>query len=65
MGDPGLSRTEWRRSSACETTACIEVAEIGNSIGIRDSADTATHAILLFSHKDWLFFISRVHAEPA
>jgi hypothetical protein len=65
MGDPGLSQAEWRRSSACESNMCIEVAEIGKCIGIRDSADTATGVILLFSQKGWLFFISRMYVEHA
>jgi Domain of unknown function (DUF397) len=62
MGDPNLSQAIWRRSGTCESNTCIEVAVIGRCIGIRDSADTATRTILLFSQKDWLFFISRMHA---
>jgi len=65
MGDPDLSQTAWRRSSACESTTCIEVAVIGKCIGIRDSADTADRATLLFSQRGWLLFITRVYAEPA
>jgi hypothetical protein len=65
MEHPGLSQAAWRKSSACAAeTACIEVAVLGKYIGIRDSADTATGATLLFNKKGWLSFITRMSDVP-
>jgi Domain of unknown function (DUF397) len=50
---------EWRRSTACSATTCVEVATIGDTIAIRDSKDPES-PILSYSRRDWQAFISRV-----
>lgn len=48
---------QWRRSSRCETGACVEVARINGMIAIRDSKDAA---ILIFSPDEWSAFVAGV-----
>jgi Domain of unknown function (DUF397) len=47
----------WRRSSRCETGACVEMARIGGTIAIRDSKDVAG-PVLIFSAEEWAAFLA-------
>jgi hypothetical protein len=47
----------WRKASACHQGSCIEVAQINDSIAIRDSKDP-DGPILLYSSEEWKTFLS-------
>jgi hypothetical protein len=48
---------QWRRSSRCETGACVEVARIDGMVAIRNSTDAA---VLIFSPEEWSAFTAGV-----
>jgi hypothetical protein len=47
----------WRAASACHQGSCVEVAQIGGSVAVRDSKDP-DGPVLLYSRKEWLAFIN-------
>ena len=47
----------WRKSSRCETGACVEVARIDGMVAIRNSEDAA---LLIFSPDEWTAFVAGV-----
>ncbi len=47
----------WRKSSRCETGACVEVARIDGMVAIRSSNDAA---LLIFSPDEWAAFVAGV-----
>ncbi|MEV4637857.1 DUF397 domain-containing protein [Actinoplanes sp. NPDC049548] len=46
----------WRKSSRCSTNACVEVAEVGDEIWLRDSKNLAA-APLRFTRAEWAAFL--------
>jgi len=50
----------WRKSGRCDSNTCVEVAEVGHDIAIRDSKrpDGPT---LLFTRAEWDAFVGGVH----
>ncbi|MFI0352474.1 DUF397 domain-containing protein [Actinomadura sp. 9N407] len=61
MSSPSLSSTTWRKSSHSNGAggACVEVAALSTSIGVRDSkAPDAGH--LKFGPQAWATFITQV-----
>jgi hypothetical protein len=51
------TQPRWKKSSKCETGACVEAADLGESIGVRNS----THPdgmITLFSKSQWADFVA-------
>ena len=55
------SQGEWRRSSACTTGACVEVAIVDDSYLVRDSKDPSG-AVLTFDREEWAAFAAGVAA---
>jgi hypothetical protein len=51
----------WRRSTRCESGGCVEVARLGDEVGMRDSTDPNS-PVLLFTPVDWKTFVVRVVA---
>ena len=49
----------WRRSSACNGGACVEIAMLGETITLRSSADPAG-TILTFSRAEWEHFVAGI-----
>jgi hypothetical protein len=49
----------WRRSSRCETGACVEVTRVHGMIAIRDSKDV-DGPVLTFSPQEWAAFVAGV-----
>ncbi|MFF0377979.1 DUF397 domain-containing protein [Actinoplanes missouriensis] len=49
--------TEWRRSSFCADTSCVEVAGSGDSVLIRDGKRRDQGEHLEFSKEDWAGFL--------
>jgi hypothetical protein len=52
---------KWHRSSYCADTACVEVAEDGDRILMRDSKDTS-RPHLGFARSDWQQFVHEVRS---
>lgn len=50
---------KWRRSTYCADTACVEVAENGDRILMRDSKDTSGPH-LDFDRSDWQQFVDKI-----
>ena len=50
---------QWRRSSRCETGACVEVARVHSMIAIRDSK-AVDGPVLTFSPQEWAAFVAGV-----
>lgn len=53
------SSAEWRRSRHCDANACVEVAQLGEDIGLRDSKDP-NGLVLRFSRDEWDAFVAGV-----
>lgn len=45
----------WRRAAACSESSCVEVAAVGDGVGVRDSKSPDA-APLVFSRSEWLAF---------
>jgi hypothetical protein len=54
-------RAVWRRSSACVSSGCVELAEVGDSIVLRDSK-TPVGPILTCSRAEFRAFVEGVKA---
>jgi uncharacterized protein DUF397 len=55
--EQGLSRAQWRKSSYSGNTGnCVEVADLGQSVAVRDSKDPSG-PVLVFTPGEWLAFI--------
>jgi hypothetical protein len=52
----------WKKSSASGGGACVEVAQAGGMIFIRDSKDPSG-SVLTFSRKEWGAFLVGARAE--
>lgn len=56
---PAREPLTWRRSSYCSDSSCVEVAQSGDDVLIRDSKDPGGPA-LRFSRREWAAFVSGV-----
>lgn len=50
--------SDWRRSTRCESVACVEVARQDHDVAMRDSNDPGAH--LRFSSDAWNGFLTDV-----
>jgi hypothetical protein len=59
-----LSRTRWRKSSFSGGggSNCVEVADAGQAIVVRDSKD-ALGPVLVFGQHEWRQFATKMKAE--
>jgi uncharacterized protein DUF397 len=53
---------DWRRSRACETATCVEVAGTGGEVWVRDSKDRSG-PVLRFSRSEWDAFVTWVRSD--
>lgn len=53
--------TDWRKSSFCGSSACVEVAKTGDEFLVRDSKD-ANSPVLKFTVDEWSAFLAGVNA---
>jgi uncharacterized protein DUF397 len=60
MPEAGASQRHWRRSSLCDTSACVEVAVLEGLVRIRNSNDPAV--TLSFTATEWSLFTSAMMA---
>lgn len=58
MSNPNTSLV-WRKSGRCANSACVEVAEDGPLVLVRDSKEDAG-AVLTFDRSSWSKFIAEV-----
>ncbi|MGB6577510.1 MAG: DUF397 domain-containing protein [Streptosporangiaceae bacterium] len=49
----------WRRSSACESGACVEVATTDDAVMVRNSANPGGMVVTL-RHEEWQEFLAGV-----
>ena len=56
--------TAWRKSTASDSGSCVEVAALGESVLVRDSANP-DGAVLGFPPAAWSVFVARLRALPA
>ena len=52
---------DWRKSSFCGGGACVEVAQMPNSVYVRDSKDPNS-PVLRFTVEEWVDFLAGVNA---
>jgi hypothetical protein len=51
---------DFRKSTRCESSTCVEVARLDGQAAIRNSTDPAVH--LIFAGADWSAFIAGIRA---
>lgn len=56
-----MGAIEWRKSSYCGTSSCVEVAMVENGVMVRDSKEPETD-FLIFTREEWRAFITGVLA---
>ncbi|MGI8310089.1 DUF397 domain-containing protein [Saccharopolyspora hattusasensis] len=60
------SRAEWRKSSRSGSTSnCVEVARAAEFVGVRDSKDRRSGAVLAFSRARWAAFVAGLRGRAA
>jgi hypothetical protein len=59
MAEADLGRSQWRKSTRSALgNECLEIADIGSAVGIRDSKNTANR--LVVSTEAWRAFVNAV-----
>jgi hypothetical protein len=56
----GINHVVWRKSSFCESNACVEVAIRGQDVMVRRSDNPGL--VLTFSHEEWAKFLDGLKA---
>lgn len=56
-----LTRASWHKSSFSATDNCVEVAELGSHLAVRDSKSPAAGA-LVFATAEWDAFVQGLRA---
>jgi hypothetical protein len=62
MNRPDFSDARWRKSNASGDGGCVEVAYTDGVIGVRDTKDSGTGPVLLFTAQEWTAFLSGARA---
>ena len=57
MNLAGPANLTWRKSRACASNACVEVADTPGAVRVRDSADPDRPDGIMFTAADWSTFI--------
>jgi Domain of unknown function (DUF397) len=58
-----LSRAQWKKSSYSGNSGnCVEVADLGQAVAIRDSKDPKG-AVLVVSREEWVSFLAGAIAK--
>ena len=53
-------RLSWRRSTFCQADGCVEIANVGRSVLVRDSKLGDASPVLTFDEAEWRAFRSGV-----
>jgi hypothetical protein len=53
-----IHNAKWVKSTRCDSSHCVEVADLGPVTGLRDSKDPAVH--LTFGPARWSAFVAAV-----
>ena len=53
---------EWRKPTGCETNACVETAEFGDHVYVRDSKEP-DGPVLTFTREEWTAHVRGILAE--
>ncbi|MBI1758051.1 MAG: DUF397 domain-containing protein [Actinobacteria bacterium] len=62
MNDQPGSALSWKKSTASATSNCVEVADTGDLVYVRDSKAAGTGPLLTFSRAEWDAFVAGVYA---
>jgi hypothetical protein len=60
MNEPDWSVAAWRKSIVSDSGGCVEVARLGEHVGVRDTKDQGTGPVLVFNHREWTAFLAGV-----
>lgn len=52
------SKAHWRKSVNSDSGGCVEVARVGNVIGVRDTKAGGFGAVLEFNPHEWSCFLT-------
>jgi Domain of unknown function (DUF397) len=61
MQASNAAQPSWRRASRCASSGCVEFAQIGNDIALRDSK-TVDSPVLTYNRDEWRTFVAGVKA---
>jgi hypothetical protein len=61
MTDGGRGSLSWKKSTASAESNCVEVANDGDAVFVRDSKDPRG-PVLAFTRSEWDAFLTGVHA---
>jgi hypothetical protein len=59
MTRPDFAGAAWRKSACGDGASCVEVAQVGTWVGVRDSQDKANDTILAFKGEAWMAFVAQ------
>ncbi len=62
MNRPDFSGARWRKSVASGDGGCVEVAYVDGVIGVRDTKDSGTGPVLMFTEREWTAFLAGAQA---
>lgn len=57
-----LGEVAWRKSGHSGDGGCVEVADIGDVVGMRDTKDAGLGPVLTFDRYRWAEFVAGVRA---
>jgi hypothetical protein len=60
MNGRRFHEARWRKSSTSGDSSCVEVARMGDRIGVRDAKARGTGAVLEFTLDEWMAFTEGV-----
>lgn len=50
-------KANWRKSTGSDSGGCVEVARVGEVIGVRDTKAAGRGPVLEFTRKEWSAFL--------
>jgi hypothetical protein len=64
MVQQDFTKAVWRKSTRCQDgDSCVEVARLGELVGVRDSEDCECEHILVFDQSHWREFVAFTRAS--
>lgn len=56
MTRPDFADATWRKACG-DGASCVQVAQVGTWVGVRDSQDDKNSTILVFKREAWMAFV--------